>query len=258
MINVALALVAGASIGALVVLGLKPDNAPTSTSSVTSSWGSFVPEGSPNTKADLIAARVGKQYRLPNGEQIVGVIAGPPTVTSNQPEGSVQILVRAIASRPALPTGGSANSRDIQTVNTTNALQYMLCGYGPACSIATGTPTEDRALLLRREALELGLYTFKYIDNIDSIVVFLPPPYVNGQPAGKATAVLLRRKDLTGLLAQRLGDTLDPKTPGIGMMSESDIAVVNEITVPQRFTVDYTQAQDGGAVLLLDPVKVNP
>jgi len=257
MINIALALVAGASIGALGVLILKPDNAKPS-AGITASWGAFVPRGSANTKADAIAARVGKKYRLPSGAQIVGVIAGPPTVTSNQPEGSMQILVRAIASRPALPTGGSSNNRDIDTVNTTNALQYMLCGYGRACSIATGTPTEDRALLLRREALELGLYTFKYIGNIDSIVVFLPPPYVNGQPAGRGTAVLLRRDGLHGLLSQPLRDTLDPQTPGIGTMSERDIAVVNEITVPQRFTYDYTQAQDGGAVLLLDPVKVNP
>ena len=52
----------------------------------------------------------------------------------------------------------------------------MLCGYGPGLHHRDGGCDEERALLLRREAIELWLYTFKYIGNIESIIVFLPPP----------------------------------------------------------------------------------
>lgn len=257
ILNIVLALVAGASLGALLVLGLK-DDAPTAGSGIIDSWGEFVPRGSSNTKANEIAQRVGRTYRNAAGGQIVGVIAGPPTYTVTQPEGSVQVLVRAIAARPALPTGGSSNDRDVEVIDTSNSLQYMLCGYGRSCSIATGIPSEERALLLRREALELGMYTFKYMPNIDSIVVFLPPPFRNGQQAAPGQAVYLRRGDLSGVISRPLRDTLDATTPRVGTMTERDIQIVNELTVPQRFTYDYTQAQDGGLVMLLDPITQKP
>ena len=41
--------------------------------------------------------------------------------------------------------------------------------------------SEARHALLRREALELALYTFKYVDGVDSVSVFLPP-----RPDGQA------------------------------------------------------------------------
>ena len=51
---------------------------------------------------------------------------------------------------------------------------YNLCGVGQKCSIAEGQPSEERARLLRREALELALYTFKYVDDVDSVITLLP------------------------------------------------------------------------------------
>ena len=59
---------------------------------------------------------------------------------------------------------------------------FSLCGLGSSCSIATGKPSVARATLVRREILELALYTFKYVKSVKHIVAFMPPP-AGTQPA---------------------------------------------------------------------------
>ena len=54
-------------------------------------------------------------------------------------------------------------------------LMYTLNGLGPKGSVRGGKPSEERHLLLRREALELALYTFRYVKNVDLVVALLPP-----------------------------------------------------------------------------------
>ena len=57
-----------------------------------------------------------------------------------------------------------------------NTIAYNLCGIGGKnCAIGVGQPSTDRLLLLRREALELALYTFKYIGGTQNVVAILPP-----------------------------------------------------------------------------------
>ena len=41
--------------------------------------------------------------------------------------------------------------------------------------IKEGSPSVARGAVLRREALELALYSFRYLDNTDSVVAFFPP-----------------------------------------------------------------------------------
>lgn len=252
-VYVALGVLAGVAVAALAVVGLG-DDAPT-TSELTQAWGEFVPTGSTDAVAREIADRVSERYVYGTPpEELTGVIAGPLTVTSNQPEGSTQVLVRAVAVRPTLPAGGEADAPGIDTVDTTTAVQYMLCGFGRGCSIAKGQPSEDRALLLRREALELGLYTFRYMPRVESIVVYMPPPYVDGQQAAASTAVYLRRDDVALYLTRALDETLSPVTPEIGQMTPAEIETVERLIRPRLYRFEYTQAQDGGVVMLLDPV----
>ena len=53
-----------------------------------------------------------------------------------------------------------------------------------SCSIAEGKASEARHALLRREALELSLYTFKSDSDVNSVTVFLPP-----RPDGQSATV---------------------------------------------------------------------
>ena len=104
---------------------------------------------------------------------------------------------------------------------------------------------------MRREALELALYTFKYVHDIDSVSVFLPP---RPDGASSATSVFLKRSDVKQELDKPLATSIGPKTPTIGGMPKKELALVNKITEPRLYSYEYQQAQDGSAVLIYNPV----
>jgi len=243
-IYVALAAIAGAGLAAFVVLLAKPDAAP------AAQWSSWAPTGSDDAKARQVAATVANRYRFKNGQQIVTALVGPPRVSAGGDTGDLP--VRAIAIRPDI-TSGKKDENDIEIVDTSSSLLFILCGLGQNCSITSGTPSEERHTLLRREALELALYTFKYLPGINSITVFLPPR-PDGQTA--PTAVFFRRGDLGDELRRPLSRTLDAPTPKIGTLKGRDLANVNRLTRPHLYQYEYAQAQDGSAILVLDPVPL--
>jgi hypothetical protein len=83
--------------------------------------------------------------------------------------------------------------------------------------------------------------------------VFLPP---NPSPQGTPTAVFLKRSDLKDQLRLPLSRTLAPATPRIGEMPQEELSMVNDLTLPRLYAYDYTQAQDGSAILVLAPVPL--
>lgn len=239
-----LALVAGIAVGGFLVILSKADPTP------PAPWSpSFVPEGSEAAKAKQIAARISERYKLANGQQLAAAIVGPPAVSAGTSSGG-DIPIRAIAIRPDTSTGQHEES-DIQIVDAQGSLMFILCGLGQNCSIKGGTPSEARHALLRREALELALYTFEYMKDVKAVTVLLPP-----RPDGAAsgTSVFLEKKDVKAQLRRPLARTLTSIVPGIGKMSKSELTRVDQITEPRLYTYEYQQAQDGSAVLVLDPV----
>ena len=235
-----LALVAGIGVGAFFVLETRPDPAP------PVKWSAWQPTGSDTAQARQIADRVAKAYRLPGGQQLAAAIVSPPKITSAEGD----LPVSTIAIRPDTSTGKKEEG-EIDILPTDKSLQFVLCGLGTGCSIKGGKASEARHALLRREALELALYTFKYVDGIDSVSVFLPP-----RPDGQAapTAVFLKKSDVSKELEKPLPTSIVPKAPTIGKMPPRELALVNRITEPRLYSYEYQQAQDGGAVLVYDPV----
>jgi hypothetical protein len=151
-----------------------------------------------------------------------------------------------------------------------NSAVYTMCGLGPSCAIATGTPSQARLLLLRREALELALYTFKYLNGIDNVVAILPPgrTQVTGQlsskppsPGKTATtspvdlAVVFQRQGLQHFLSQPLHDTLPEAIPPTAsqMANAPEAELVSVITGQALFTQQLIQNQDGSSILVLNP-----
>ena len=63
--------------------------------------------------------------------------------------------------------------------------------------------------------------------------------------------MFFRRGDVGPELSRPLTNTLSAKTPGIGA-SPGETATLNRITARRTYQYDYTQSQDGGAILLLD------
>jgi hypothetical protein len=236
-----LAIVAGAGVGALIVLVGRGSPAP------APAWSEWEPTGSAERRAAQIGEHVSGLYRLPSGNALAAVTyAGPPTVTG--PDGAV-FQVQAIAVT-ADTSGGQAEADEVDAFPAGNSVMYTLCGLGRACSIPEGKPSVERAQLLRREALELALYSFNYIDNVDSVLALMPPR----ADGNSATAVFLERGDLGPELGRPLGQTLtSPLTPGVGEIPADEQRVVDRVTRSRLYQYSYLQAQDGSPIMVLAP-----
>ncbi len=239
VIYVALAAVVGAAIGTFVVLALHP--APPE----ADAWSTWRPEGSVEASAKQIADHVSKRYRLPSGNQLAVAIVGPPEVQD--------VAVRAIAVRPDTSLG-QAEADDIDVVDTRNSIMYILCGLGESCSIPEGEPSEERHQLLRREALELSLYSFKYLEGVESVVVFLPP----APKAETGTSVFLERSHVRDELRRPLNRTLlRAQPPELGRIDTIELGHIDRLTRPRVFRYEFQQAQEGSAILVLTPVTLS-
>ena len=237
---VLLAIIAGVGVGALVVLVGRGTPAP------AAAWSEWAPEGSTERRAAQIAEHVSDPYRLPSGNPLVGVRAAPPTATFD--DGST-FLVRSIAVYPDT-TGGRAENTDIDTFDAAGTVMYTLCGTGGGCSIPEGRPSPAREQLLRREALELALYSFRYLDGIDSALVLFPPRAKDQA----ATAVFIQRADVRAELSRPLVESLPaPLVPGVGEISTEEQRIIDRITHSRLYEYDVWRTQDGSALLVLAP-----
>jgi len=186
--------------------------------------------------AQQIAEHVGQEYKLTDGHQMVDV-----SVTGLEIEG----VPLAVALRQAPAQGG-----DIRVFDD-NGLIYRLCGLGPDCAIASGKPSTKRHLLLRREALELALYSFHYLSGVHQIVVFMPPRL--GQKPNQA--LFFREGDVAQELDRPLSASLSPRVPTVRTVTLSpDATLVDQLTSAKIFQFSLTQANtDNRAFLVLDP-----
>ncbi len=128
----------------------------------------------------------------------------------------------------------------------------QLCGLGTACSIDTGQASEARGRLVRREALEVALYTFKFVPAINSIVAFMPPP-----PGETPTTLLyLQKSSSAKQLSQPLDKTLPLTKPPLPTASDTkEAATIDKLTLPTVYSFKVQQLQDASAVLILNPFK---
>ncbi len=129
-------------------------------------WSAWRPHGGGQGAAKEIAAHVGAAYKLPGGSQLVDVIAKAPSVSP----GKTAIPIHYVAIR-----GAKGSQYQTFDVSPSDSVMYSLCGLGPSCAIATGTASVARGRLVRREILELALYTFKYVPGMQSVIAFMPP-----------------------------------------------------------------------------------
>ena len=203
-------------------------------------WSAWRPHGGGQGAAKEIATHLGAEYRLPSGKQLVDVIAKAPSVSP----GKTTVPIHYVAVRT---TGQHYETFD---VSPTTSVMYSLCGLGPSCSIATGTPSVARGRLVRREILELALYTFKYVPGMQSVIAFMPPA-AGTQPK---YVVYLRKSDLSQELKVPLVDTLRAKTPLPNTIPAREVRLVDAVTSSKYFSFTLSQTQLGDAVLVLAPL----
>jgi hypothetical protein len=230
-----LAALLGVAIGTFVVLVERPAPKP------PPPWSAWRPTDADRTaQQQQIAAHVEAQYHLNSGKKLVQVVVRDPA-TSATP-------IREVAvARTLNPTQTS----DVYAVIDSNkTAMYILCGYGPKCSIKGGKPSVARGAVLRREALELALYTFRYVANTDSVVAFFPP-----KKGEDLTHVYFFDKTAFGhQLHMPLRRTLPSVTaPVPGRFTPGERRIVDALTVRRQFRFAVKPERGGGNVLVLAP-----
>ena len=204
-------------------------------------WATWQPTAGGTTGAKQIAAHVSKEYHLPSGQQLVDVLAKPPSVSP----ADQQIPIHYLAVR-----GKKANADEVIPVNGDDTVQYSLCGLGDNCAIATGKPSVQRGTLVRREILELALYTFRYMNGVKNVIAFMPPT----PGATPKYVVFLQRDDLGDQLRVPLSETLSAKTPLPSTISRGEQQTIDATTESRVYSFSLSQAQQGDAILVLAPL----
>ena len=242
MVYLLLGLILTVAAGALVYLLNQPASEPRG---AFSPWEPQSEEA--QDRAQEIANFVGANYRLDADTQLVTVQAAPPRVQD------FPLTAVAIGSAP----GGATFSGDnIPVFPAEDTIVYILCGLGQECAIAEGEPSEARQRLLRRESLELALYTFRYVDDVDNVVVFMPPA-----PGFRPSyALFFQRPELEDLVDRPLRDTLTAElTPLPNEISPSEAGIIDRLTQPRFFGFQFQQLPNGTVALFLeDPTSVTP
>jgi hypothetical protein len=234
-----LAVVAGAAAAVVLLLAQ-------SGSDQVSGWLDWAPRSeAADDRAREIANLVAAEYRLADDSQLVTIQSSRLQVQD------IPVAAVAVQSAP----GGVVFSGDAIPIYEPNeTIVYLMCGLGPECAIEEGEPSVERQRLLRREALELSLITFQYVDDVNSIVVFMPPR-LGYRPT---YALFFQRPDLEDLLDRPLRDVLTPETPLPDTISPTEVATIDQLTNPFLFAFSFTQLQDGRALLVLeDPQNPN-
>jgi hypothetical protein len=130
-------------------------------------------------------------------------------------------------------------------VTKADTAQALLCGPGPVPCAVKGEPAVADALA-RAEAVELSLYTLKYVPQINAVLVRMPP-----LPGEKDNRVfVLVRTAVTEELERPLADTLGPGYPRtLPQASGNPVKRVDALTKGRMFGFREFQAPDGAWVM---------
>jgi hypothetical protein len=204
----------GAGLGTFIVLVRRPEPPP------PPAWSSWRPGASSLSSQLLeIADHVGRAYRLPSGDQLTAVKVGGSQGGQN---------LRGIA----VLNKGQPQKVD-QLYDKKQTATYILCGATRNCVIPEGTPSQSRGTVLRREALELALYTLEYARPIDNVLVFFPPG--PGEKSLSST-LFFHRDDLSSHLKHPLRATLPQASPPLpGKIAPQEEKTVNDLTGTERY-----------------------
>jgi hypothetical protein len=208
----------------------------------TGGWSEWRPTATGEAGVEQIASFVGSRYRLPSGKQLVAVLGNRPLVQQEVPVSTVAIDGS---------NGQDQSSSDNFTLHDTSGdYMYVMCGLGQNCAIREGPPSAERHRLLRREALELALYTFRYVDGVDSIIAFLPPP--PGEPA--SSVLYFRKRQFEDHLDRPLSETLaSDKPPKMNAIPQAERRTIDSLTTKNLFNYEFQQGPDASAILVLTP-----
>jgi hypothetical protein len=172
--------------------------------------------------AQEIAGRISSQYQLNSGEPFA-------TVQSGEMEYDFEPIGVAVQ-----PTGGQIEVLDGPA---------LLYGIRLHNENDTTTDRHARDRMLKRAALELALYSFRYLDDVTMVAVGLPA-VKTADGTRPLRAVFFRPGDLLPQLQVPLARTLAPETPRPRALSTSEAARVDSLVLRHLFDTSI-QSLDG-------------
>lgn len=252
--RVALGILAGIAIAALAIaVAVAAHGNRRATATSLAHWSSWAPTSSGSDGVSQIAQEVAPYYRLNNSKQLD--VITPIAVSQTTAAGTITGEGLTVAVDEST---GKSQSLGLLSGRT---VAYNVCGLGAKDCELAGTPSTNRMLLLRREALELALYTFRYISDSENVVVVLPPGHTvksgSSSSSGSAVtvAVLFVRSELQHWLGIPLAKTLQQyplEVSELGTWSQTEEAgLVDEITAHGLFSSQVQAQQEGGKLLVL-------
>jgi hypothetical protein len=245
-----LIMLAVAGVGALVLILLRPDAAR------SPRWSKFVPTGSSLAMERQIATQVSSEYEASALSRLFTVFPGPlqapRVIQADSGPQTVEVPITLIAVQPDVSTGQHEEG-DFTFYHPESTVAYDMCGFGDTqqnCGVPSlqGASPEQ---LFHRAALELALYTLKYVPGTNAVITYLPPP---ANPQAAARAVFITRSDVKSNLHRPLARTLKPRHVSLSAVLVPDSGHVDALTRSRTFTTDYqTLPGDGTAALELTP-----
>jgi hypothetical protein len=213
---------------------------------LAANWSPWQPETARMVEgAQDIADHIGLQYKLDGGEQLVSIRSSSLEIGEQE----IGVAVR--------PSGG-----DLQFLEG-DGLLFFLNGLGPNGRMPTGKPSMKRGLLMR-EALELALYSFRYLEDVTMVAVLLPQTADQAEAnaggaaaAPQTNAIFFRPGDLLDQLRVPLEQTLSPRTPSPSTMTKAEAARVDSLTLRNLFLASIQPLEsDQSYLVLVEPETV--
>lgn len=198
-------------------------------------WSAWKPSDSGLLGAREIGHTVAAQYKTATGEELAAVQEHLPEVQG--------LHLETIGVRRLLQTGQI--DPYIGLFGTDRTLIYAFCGTEANCAIGTATAP---SMLLRREALELSLYAFKYLKGVDQVVSLVQTTKTSG-----TSAIFLRKDQFASQLAKPLRATLPLAVPpSEGTTDTREGPTIDDLTLQNTFPAHFEPLPDGDAILVLD------
>jgi hypothetical protein len=206
------------------------DNGP----KLAANWSSWKPDTARMVDgAADIAAHVQSQYKLDSGDQLVAIRSGEIALG----ETDLGVAVR--------PKGGELQMLD------GDGLLYILSGLEPG-GMLPGKASTKRGQVLMREALELALYSFRYLEDVTMVAVMLPPSkQATGTETQQSRVVFYRPGDLLNELQVPLSRTLPATVPTPKSLSKQEAARIDSLTLRNLFLASIQPLKSDLSYLVL-------
>jgi hypothetical protein len=202
---------------------------------------SFHPTASGELGAKQIAAEVGVKYRQPNGQPLTAVVGERPNYQG------------APLSYYLIRPHDAQYPKDVGYFPVGNGIMYSMCAFSASCTTTAAGNDLQENLLLKREALELSLNTFKFDGSVQTVTTLLPP-FRQGQNL-TTFAIIFTRRELARWIHRPMSSLLTKRGPiEPGQIPNSESERINSIEAGTLFTVDPALGPDGNPYFRLDPV----